>query len=321
MGYNRRNLSISTALDSVSILYVAKSAEIINQYEKIGVDVKSYFSGIDEIKLQLDNHTNLMQWMPSVVGDGNFYAELSERIRNYYPLIKDEYTKALQLIPDNFSVLEIGCGEGAFGQLCGSDRWYGVDINQQAIDRAHSKGLQCQAWNIFASGSLGCAPDFNHFQLICSFQTLEHFADPAKFFEVLKLCMSPGQQLLIAVPSHDSLLGIHPYTTLNLPPHHQSLWTDRALRVFPEKFGFRLEQLIHCNVDQIHTRWYVQEFLRSLVPSSIQLPRTLLGRIKRRLVAEIIHLFVSKIIDVDKPIDPRLGARGQSVLALYSLSC
>lgn len=296
-----------------------KSIEIINQYDEIGVDVKSYFSGIDEVKLQLDNHTDLMQWVPSVVGDGSFYAELSKSIGNYYPLKKDEYTKALQLIPDHSSVLEIGCGEGAFGHLCGSHRWYGVDINEQAIGRAQLKGLQCKVWNIFADESLTCAPDFNHFQLICSFQTLEHFADPAKFFEVLKLCMSPGQKLLIAVPSHDSLLGINPYTTLNLPPHHQSLWTDCALRLFPQKFGFRLEQLIHCSVDQIHTRWYVQEFLRSLIPSSSKLSSTLLGRIKRRLAAEMIHIFASKIIDVDNPIDSRLGARGQSVLALYSV--
>ena len=82
-------------MGSVSILHVVKSTEIINQYEKIGVDVKSYFSGIDEVELRLNNRTNLMQWTPSVVGDGNFYAELSKNIGNYYPLIKDEYTKAL----------------------------------------------------------------------------------------------------------------------------------------------------------------------------------------------------------------------------------
>lgn len=310
----------SLALGSVSILHEVKSSEIISDYQKIGVDVSDYFSGIDKITLELDQKTDLMQWFPSIVGNGNFYAELSNCVEDYYPLDKDEYIKAQQLISASSSILEIGCGEGAFGQLCGPHRWYGVDINSQAIERAQSKGLKCQVWNIFSSESLVHAPDFNRFQIICSFQTLEHFADPGKFFEALKLFMSPGQKLLLAVPSHDSLLGMHPYTTLNLPPHHQSLWSDSALLKFPRLYGFELETLIHCNVDHIHTRWYVQEFLRSLIPSTLSTTTSLFGRIKRRIIAELIHGFVSKVVPVDQKIDPRLGARGQSVLALYSLS-
>lgn len=213
---------------------VISAKEIISAYKNI-VDISSYFRNVESLSL-LEDETGLLQWHPTILGDATFYEEVSSAIHPYYPSEKTEYDKAFDLIHHHRYILEIGCGEGHFGTLFKREQWYGVDINKRAINRAVEKGLNCQVWDAFNDSveDLHCS----HPNVICSFQTIEHLANPGCLFEAANRLLSEDGLLLVGAPSHDSILGMAPYSALNLPPHHQTWWTDTALESYPRQYGF-----------------------------------------------------------------------------------
>ncbi len=286
---------------------------LIALYRDEGIDVSGFFAGIDALTLE-ELPTGLLRWTPTVVGNSDFYAQLSSTIPFYYPHEKPEFSVALDLIPAGGEVLEVGCGEGRFGSLVASEKWFGVDINEQAIRYAKAKGLRCRVWN-FLQDEIEALPQ-QEFPCICSFQMIEHLPDPGSLFTFAYRHLAPGGRLIIGAPAMDSLLGKNPMSILNLPPHHQTWWTDRALRTYPEQFGFICEDLIHVPLDFAHHRAYVSTLLRDLLAKRVsQLPSFLSGWINT-LSSKPIGL-LTKLLVKEGSIDPVFGARGQSVLAVY----
>lgn len=286
---------------------------LINLYKRAGIDVHRFFAGQD--RLILEQHpSGLLSWSPSVVGDSQFYADLAERIPYYYPCEKPEYDAALPLIPVGSDVLEVGCGEGRFGSLYASEKWFGVDINHQAIQQAKSRGLRCRVWN-FLEDSISDLPR-ESFSTICSFQMIEHLPNPAHLFSFAQRHLLRDGRLIIGAPAMDSLLGKNPMSVLNLPPHHQTWWTDAALRRYPEQFGFFCEDIIHVPLDYAHHSAFVTLLLRDLLARRVShLPAPISGLI-RSMFAKPLALF-SRLLVKEGSIDAVFGARGQSVLAVY----
>jgi hypothetical protein len=114
----------------------------------------------------------------------------------------------------------------------------------------------------------------------------------------------------------DSLLGKNPMSILNLPPHHQTWWTDRALKEYPRQFGFTCEDIIHVPLDMAHHRAYFSTLLRDLLAKRIDRLPPLLSRWINTLSSKPIAV-ISKLLVADGSIDPIFGARGQSVVAVY----
>jgi SAM-dependent methyltransferase len=286
---------------------------LIDLYRDADIDVSRFFVGIDHLILE-ELPTGLLRWAPTVVGDSDFYAQLSSTIPFYYPHDKPEFSVALDLIPPGSEVLEVGCGEGRFGSLLASDKWFGVDINEQAIRHATAKSLRCRVWN-FLEDEAEALPQ-QDFPFICSFQMIEHLPDPGRLFTFAYQHLAPDGRLIIGAPAMDSLLGKNPMAILNLPPHHQTWWTDRALRTYPEQFGFICEDLLHVPLDFAHHRAYISTLLRDLLAKRVsQLPSFLSGWINA-LSSKPIGL-MTKLLVKEGSIDPIFGARGQSVVAVY----
>ena len=300
------------------IIATIDTIDIINQYIQVGINVEPYFKGVDKIFLLSDRHTGLMQWQPSIIGDGGFYSDLSKNTNSYYPDEKNEYQIAQSLLNDDSKVIEIGCGQGHFAPLVGHRSWYGVDINPDAVDVCKMNGFKAQVWNFFEDKLDDLGVSFSDFDFICSFQTLEHFAHPDLFFSRLSTIMDDSQRLIIAVPSHDSILGVNPYTTLNLPPHHQTLWSDHALRQFPNHYGFNCLELIHCDVDSVHKQWFFQELMRSLLLQKDFFRSKPINSLSRKLINRLVHYLSKYFISHRTVFDSRFGLRGQSVIGVYS---
>ena len=290
-----------------------KSAWVIKLYRRSGIDVTRFFDGVDQLVLH-EHQSGLLQWMPAVLGDAVFYSSLSKSIPDYYPEVKPEFQLAMSLIEPGKQLLEVGCGEGRFGEQLPLDDWFGVDINTDAIRTALDKGLNCRVWN-FLEDDISDLPS-SEFNIICSFQMIEHLEDPGQFFKFAFQHLSRTGYLIVGLPAMDSLLGKNPMSMLNLPPHHQTWWTDQALRQFPKEHGFVCEKIIHAPLDNAHNRAYTTLLLKDLLARRVRhWPSWLqeqVNRISSKPISALVHLLVDK-----GSIDPLFGARGQSVVAVY----
>ncbi len=107
--------------------------------------------------------------------------------------------------------------------------------------------------------SLGNA---NKYDVVCSFQVLEHVSDIHTFVESCITCLKPGGLLIYSVPSADSFLSFVENCIINMPPHHVSRWTDKALKKIANIFNMKTLRIEHEQLADIHLRLYATEIVR-----------------------------------------------------------
>ena len=296
-----------------SVIRQIKSSTLVNLYLRAGIDVSRFFAGVDHLHL-VEHPSGLLRWLPAVVGDADFYSFLSRSIPFYYPVEKPEYQVAFRLLEPGQEVLEVGCGEGRFGELLPVEDWFGVDINTDAICLARSTGLRCRVWN-FLEDDPSILPR-NEFPIICSFQMIEHLPEPGLFFDFAFRHLAVDGRLIVGAPAMDSLLGKNPMSMLNLPPHHQTWWTDQALRQFPEGHGFVCEELIHAPLDFAHHRAYVSLLLKDLLAGKVRHWPAWIAHLLNTICSKPISALTRLLVE-NGSVDLVFGARGQSVVAVY----
>jgi 2-polyprenyl-3-methyl-5-hydroxy-6-metoxy-1,4-benzoquinol methylase len=178
----------------------------------------------------------LIYFDPSYFGDGHFYSTISKNLW-YYEENKWEYDVAAEIVSQLSagSVLEIGCGNGHFLDKISSlgMRVQGVDINADAVALCQAKGLQVEAADVFDLTTT--------YDLVVSFQVLEHLENPKRLFEFLaNKLVSPGGHIVIAVPNPDGYLKDMEMNLLDMPPHHNSSWSLATFEHLASQFGLQL---------------------------------------------------------------------------------
>ncbi|MGE0417800.1 MAG: class I SAM-dependent methyltransferase, partial [Acetobacteraceae bacterium] len=85
----------------------------------------------------------------------------------------------------------------------GAAQVLGVDISSEAVAVAQERfarpGLEFRTGPAEALGTL--VEDIKSFDLIASFETIEHVADPARFLQDLARVLAPGGTILISAPN------------------------------------------------------------------------------------------------------------------------
>ena len=241
-------------LDSVCV------SDLAHIYHRAyGINVAKFFGG-SEISLLLCDSCDLRFYHPLVTGDVEFYEELSVH-EDYYMDDKPEFTFAKALISANDIVLEIGGGHGAFGKSLATQNYTGLEFNRSAVAKAEQKGVR------MANESVKEHAQHNRerYDVVCSFQVLEHVSDPRDFLEAAMHCLKPGGVLIISVPSYDSFLRTAPNLVSNMPPHHVTLWSDRALFNIADILGARVTSMQHERIAPYHFSWFVQCAIYSLL--------------------------------------------------------
>lgn len=119
------------------------------------------------------------------------------------------------------TVLDAGCGEGyGAALLAGSAaRVVGLDRGEAiatARGRHGAPNLEYRVHDLDRVGSLG-----ERFDLVVSFQVIEHLADPAAFLRGLLACVAPGGTLLVSTPNR--------LMTVSENPYHLREWTAPEL--------------------------------------------------------------------------------------------
>jgi len=239
-------LSPLTFSENVSEIGKIDPREITAIYSKyFKMDVASYFKGIPEIKIFKCLDTQYMFYHPfETEGDENYYAQMGKADWYYNPS-RWEHQKALELINTTEKVLEVGAGSGFFlSQLKKKNRSLtGLELNGKAIEHAKSLGIELKKELVQDHAQ-------NHpgeYDIICSFQVLEHISQPFSFLEAQVACLKPGGKLLIGVPNNDSYMKDNKMynKVLNMPPHHMGLWTRDSLKSLEKIFNLALENVFY----------------------------------------------------------------------------
>jgi 2-polyprenyl-3-methyl-5-hydroxy-6-metoxy-1,4-benzoquinol methylase len=202
--------------------------KIISDYKKIGYDVRRFFKDVTSVDIRQCTNTGYRFYYPfTIFGDEQFYIDIQNHADAYYPEGKWEHNLAYSLIESNSEVLEVGCATGHFMQALQQKhcRVTGLELNTNALKTARQNGL-----NVF-NEMLHTHAEKNKlkYDVVCSFQVLEHIADVNDYFESALACLKPGGKLIIGVPNSNPYLYKYDiYHSFNLPPHHAGLWNKET---------------------------------------------------------------------------------------------
>lgn len=140
----------------------------------------------------------------------------------------------------NFStLLDVGAGNGYFVSLAS---------NEFAFD---AKGLEMSKKEIqFAKDVVGVdlinedvAQHRMNYDVVTSFNVLEHVSDPQRFLSALVKRVNPGGILVITTPNPTSVRarvrGLQNWNMVD-PPHHINLFTKKALSILMERHSLEL---------------------------------------------------------------------------------
>lgn len=236
-----------------------------NRYlSELDVDIPCITNVSDKIQWWKCPATKLEFFRPEeLAGNGEFYGQL-QRHWWYYMPEKWEYDQAKSIISRSHAkrVLEVGCGDGAFlrefQKNPAIEAAVGLELNLQAVANAKAAGLDVRDTLI---------QDLRHshegyFDVVCSFQVLEHVSHPREFLEDQISLLRPGGLLIFAVPNSGGFLRNDPMNLLNLPPHHMSRWFPETCNALGRSLGLRLITLQYEPLATYHVDWYFRLIAR-----------------------------------------------------------
>jgi SAM-dependent methyltransferase len=178
---------------------------------------------------------------PVLAGDGDFYAQLEQQKQKYYPPDVPEFIRTLGWAQERHwhTVLDIGCGEGAFldSARAAGLKGTGVELNLLAAEACRKKGHEVHTRLL---SELLDGPLASKFDLVTVFQVLEHVSDPVGFLKHASQFLAPGGCVSVAVPNDRGIYRICPKEPHQWPPHHVTRWRLEDLRRIADRCNLRL---------------------------------------------------------------------------------
>ena len=273
----------------------------------LGIEISNHFKNIEEVKFIECTNCNLKFYYPIVSGSQSYYDELSN-FPWYYQDEKDEYDFASSYINANDKVLEVGCGEGKFSEKIECKNYTGIEFSSNAIKKAAGRGVKV------INESIESHAKNNHgkYDVVCTFQVLEHVSNINEFLNSCIDCLSENGLLIISVPNNDSYIGKMKNDILNLPPHHVSRWNEKVFRKFPELFNLKLKTIHKERVRDEHLQGFSETVMLGKINSKGGLiDSSLIYKIKRKFVSNFGWLFFKKYDDKNSRPD------GHSITAVF----
>ncbi len=136
-------------------------------------------------------------------------------------------------------ILDIGCGSGETLSQLTSIGWdaYGMDVDNQAIKIAHTRGLKNVSLGSYID--MRKYPD-NFFDAIRLYHVIEHLDNPQYCIRLAYKKLKKGGELIMGTPNAKSLLAkIAGRYWMNLDaPRHLYLFTPETISVLLKRSGF-----------------------------------------------------------------------------------
>jgi SAM-dependent methyltransferase len=134
-------------------------------------------------------------------------------------------------------VLDVGCntGYGTVRFVPVARRVVGVDVSPGAIEAARMRAPSGQPEFIVTSGFALPFPD-GSFDLVSSFQVLEHVPDPIAYLREMARVTRPGGEVILATPNAAIRLdpGMTPWNRFHVHEYLAAELHDLLVQVFPE---------------------------------------------------------------------------------------
>ena len=294
--------------NSILLLENVKKNDIVDQYNQMLKDDFSYLFFSDLKYLQC-NQCKLKFFDPLVTGDEKFYNSL-QQFDWYYLDDKSEYSLATKFIKKSDSVLEIGSGKGAFAKKINANTYTGLDFSIEAKKMAAENGITIYNETIEEHSEKNIKYD-----VVVSFQVLEHVSDPNQFIKKSLNCLKDNGLMIIAVPSEDSFLQNAHNNILNMPPHHVTRWSDKALKFISSAYDLELLTIDHEEVQPIHKDWFKQTYITSSIFKKLKFRPALFrnSRFERKIIQHQSKL--AKLLRIN--YDDTKMYNGHTVVAVY----
>lgn len=260
---------------------------------------------------------------PGVPTDQAMDAMSQSEDRHWWYMAKRELVaSSLATLPTSARCLDVGCGGGAMvAKAARSRQAFGVDLSNQALNHARSRGLtslvRAEAGLLpFASGSfLGAT----------LLDVLEHHASPEQLLTDIRRVLAPDGVLIVTVPAFqwmwsyaDHVLG------------HYRRYTRDSLQAELLASGYEVQRLTYFHSWLLPVAWIFRK-LRSLVGSTdsaddFEVPELLnralfaLARVEQRLLNRFDLPFGLSVLAIAQP-DPRfVEAPSRHQIALQAKS-
>ncbi len=136
----------------------------------------------------------------------------------------------------NKVVLDIACGEGYGSSLLSASARFvtGIDIDNTVIAHASQKYKKDNL--LFKRGSVENIPfEDAHFDVVVSFETLEHVSGHTSMLSEIKRVMKPGGLLILSTPNKKSYSDLYDYKN---PFHKKELYLQELEKLLNEHFIF-----------------------------------------------------------------------------------
>ncbi len=135
------------------------------------------------------------------------------------------------------NILDIGCGDGHFLEIAKKNGWnvYGTEFTERAVEVCTKKGITTFNGQL---SSFQMEPDY--FDVITSFEVLEHINNPHEDAEVIARLMRPGGVLYITTPNFNSLsrMVLGPKWNVIAYPEHLCYYEKKTLKKLFAGHGF-----------------------------------------------------------------------------------
>ena len=177
----------------------------------------------------------------------NYYLRYSYS-ENYYssPLTQLRYNQLLEKMEPfrkNNRILDVGCGNGDFLLVAKSRGWdcWGTEFSESAVSICRHKGL-----NVLHGSLEELTDQIPDFDIITSFEVLEHILTPAKEVRLFHQKLRPGGLLYITTPNFNSLMRklLRGKYDVILYPEHLAYFTPLTLQKLLEDAGFKQKKMI-----------------------------------------------------------------------------
>src|SRR4029077_17624518 len=159
------------------------------------------------------------------------------------PVLRSRRIAAVRPFLGQGSLLDIGCGTGTLARDVDSERYLGVDQDEEWPAIAKNK---FPAHRFLTLAEFTQSPNENQFERIAGLAVIEHVEDPQKWLAWLRTLLKPGGQVVLTTP-HPSIRGLHEFGgriglfSREGAREHRELINRHRMIQLAETSGFRIQ--------------------------------------------------------------------------------